>query len=217
MAEMENPSRDFVPALTILQVFAIPMYLLTGAGVYGLAGQYVTSPALGSAPELPAKIAYGILLVTLLNTGLFYGHAGIKCLYVVLMRDILKIPGQMTLNTAKIWIIWLGLVIVYWILVFLLANAIPSFSNIIAVSSALLVSWFSFGLPGIFWLYLYWDNRFRDWKMTTMTLLNMLLVLTGAFLNVAGMWASISSLVDLFNDPESDITHPFSCADNRLF
>lgn len=61
-AEMRDPSRDYVPALIILQAFAIPMYLFTGEAIYGLAGHYVTSPALGSAPLVPAKAAYGILM-----------------------------------------------------------------------------------------------------------------------------------------------------------
>ncbi len=217
MAEMENPSEDFVPALIILQTFAIPMYLITGAAIYGLAGKYVTSPALGSAPYIPAKVAYGILLFTLFNTGLLYGHAGIKFLYVFVMRDWLKIPEQITMNNVKTWTIWIGLATLFWTLVFILANAIPVFNSIVAVSSALLVAWFSFGLPGLFWLHLNWGNQFKDWKMTVKSLLNWLLVLAGAFLNVAGMWAAIDTLVKLFNNPNSTVRGPFTCADNSLF
>jgi hypothetical protein len=216
MAEMENPSRDFVPALTILQCFAIPMYLLTGAAVYGLAGQYVTSPALGSAPLVPAKVAYGIAFVTLFNTGMLYGHAGVKFLYVTLMRDLLRIPEQVTRSTVRTWSIWLGLGTFFWVVVFLLANAIPVFNSIIGVSSALLTSWFSFGIPGICWLYMNWDRQFVDKRTTAISLLNWLLIAAGAFLNVAGMWASIKSLVLLFNEPGSDI-RAFTCADSSLF
>jgi hypothetical protein len=38
-----------------------PLYMATGAIIYALAGQYATSPALGSAPLIPAKVAYGIV------------------------------------------------------------------------------------------------------------------------------------------------------------
>ncbi|KAL6249597.1 hypothetical protein RBB50_003450 [Rhinocladiella similis] len=216
MAEMENPARDFVPAVAILQCFAIPMYLITGAAVYGLAGKYVTSPALGSAPLIPAKAAYGIAFITLFNTGMLYGHAGIKYLYVTLMRDILRIPEQITRNDIKTWSIWIGLTTFFWIIVFILANAIPVFNSIIAVSSALLVSWFSFAIPGICWLYMNWHHQFRTWKMTVKSLLNWLLVAGGIFLNVAGLWASISLLVSVFDDPKSNI-RAFTCADNSLF
>ncbi|KAK4938263.1 hypothetical protein LTR10_021242 [Elasticomyces elasticus] len=216
-AEMRDPSRDYVPALIMLQCFAIPMYLITGGAIYGLAGQYVTSPALGSAPLIPAKAAYGILLITLFNTGLFYSHAGIKYLYIVVMRDALKIPEQMTRNNVKSWGIWVSLATAFWTLVFLLANAIPSFSNIIGVSSALLVGWFSFGLPGIFWLHLNKGKHFANWKMTSLAVLSYLLIALALFLNSAGMWASISSLITLFNSKTSTVHGPFTCADNSLF
>ena len=215
IAEMENPSRDYVPALIITQTFGIPMYMITGGAIYGLAGQYVTSPALGSAPLIPAKAAYGILLVTLFNTGLFYSHAGIKYLYVVIMRDGLKTPGEMTRNSVKSWGIWVGLATGFWTVVFLLANAIPSFSSIIGVASALLVGWLSFGIPGICWLHLYWDRQFSNWKMTSLALISYGLILLALFLNTAGMWASITSLIKLFNS--SSVHGPFTCADNSLF
>ncbi|KAI8294281.1 putative aminotransferase [Colletotrichum sp. SAR11_240] len=186
MAEMKDPAKDYVSALVILQSFAIPIYLITGGAIYGLAGDYVTSPAIGTAPLLPAKVAYGILLSTLFCTGLFYGHAGIKYLFVVTMRDLLKIPHQMTTNTVKSWGIWVLLGTGFWILVFVLANAIPVFNSIIAVSSALLVAWFSFGLPGIFWLHLNWKQQFSSKRMIALSCLNWGLVFMGAFLNTAG-------------------------------
>ncbi|KAF4875322.1 N amino acid transport system protein [Colletotrichum siamense] len=217
MAEMKDPAKDYVSALVILQSFAIPIYLITGGAIYGLAGDYVTSPAIGTAPLLPAKVAYGILLSTLFCTGLFYGHAGIKYLFVVTMRDLLKIPHQMTTNTVKSWSIWVLLGTGFWVLVFVLANAIPVFNSIIAVSSALLVAWFSFGLPGIFWLHLNWKRQFSSKRMIALSCLNWGLVFMGAFLNTAGMYASVDTLVKLFSDPESTINGPFSCADNSLF
>jgi len=217
MAEMRDPNKDYVPALVILQSFAIPMYLITGGAIYGLAGDYVTSPAIGTAPLLPAKIAYAILLLTLFSTGLFYGHAGIKYMFVVIMRDFLKTPQELTSNTIKSWGIWISLATGFWVLVFILASVIPVFNSIISVSSALLVAWFSFGLPGIFWLHLNWKRQFSSKKMIAMACLNWGLVAMGAFLNTAGMYASIDSLITLFNDPDSNVDGPFSCADNSLF
>ncbi|KAK3633143.1 hypothetical protein LTR56_015919 [Elasticomyces elasticus] len=216
-AEMKDPHKDYVPALIILQTFAIPMYLITGGAIYGLAGQYVTSPALGSAPLIPAKAAYGILMVTLFNTGLFYSHAGVKYLYIVVMRDLLNIPGEMTTNAVRPWSIWVGLATFFWAFVFILANAIPSFNNIIGVSSALLVGWFSFGIPGIFWLHMNWSRQWVSWRSASVAVLSYLLILLAFLLNSAGMWASISSLVKIFNSSESTVRGPFTCADNSLF
>lgn len=217
MAEMRDPSKDYVPALVILQSFAIPMYLITGGAIYGLAGEYVTSPAIGTAAIVPAKVAYIILLLTLISTSLFYGHAGIKYLFVVLMRDVLKTPRELTSNTFKSWGIWIGLATFFWVVVFVLANAIPVFNSIISVSSALLVAWFSFGFPGMFWLHLNWKRQFSSKRMIAMSVLNWGLVLMGLFLNTAGMYASIDSLITLFNDPDNNVDGPFTCADNSIF
>lgn len=218
IAEMANPDRDYVPALYILQGFAVPMYLITGGAIYGLAGQFITSPALGSAPYIPAKVAYGILMASLLNTSLFYGHTGTKLMYVSVMRDILKTPHEMTRNTVRSWGIWIGLGFVFWVFAFVLCGSIPVFSSFIAVASALLVSWFSFGLPAVFWLNLNWKTQFRrSWRHATIAVLNWLLLICGIFLNVCGMWASISTLVNLFNDPDSGVPGPWTCADNSLF
>ncbi|KAJ5116035.1 hypothetical protein N7456_000383 [Penicillium angulare] len=217
MAEMKDPNREYVPSLVILQAFAIPMYLITGGAIYGLAGDYVTSPAIGTAPILCAKIAYGILLLTLFATGLFYGHAGIKYLFTVVMCHVLKSPEQMTMNSFKSWTAWIVLTTFYWILVFILANAIPVFNSIIAVSSALFVAWFSFGFPGAFWLHLNWKEQFSSKRMIALACLSWGLVIMGAFLNTSGIYASIDSLVDLFNNPDSGVDGPFTCADNSVF
>jgi hypothetical protein len=151
----------------------------------------------------------------LFNTGLFYGHSATKFLYVVVMRDGLKIVDQATKNTIRTWSIWVGLATVFWGVVFVIANAIPVFNNIISVSSALLVSWFSFGVPAICWLQLNWDVQFRDWKMTIKSLLHYFIILCAAFLNVAGMWAAVEGLIVLFGT--SSVHGPFTCADNSLF
>lgn len=79
------------------------------------------------------------------------------------------------------------------------------------------MAWFSFGLPGIFWLHLNWERQFSSKKMIAMACLNWGLVLMGAFLNTAGMYASIDSLITLFNDPDNNVDGPFTCADNSLF
>jgi hypothetical protein len=217
MAEMKDPVKDFMPAMYMLQSFGIPLYIVAGTAIYGLAGQYTTSPALGSAPLIPAKAAYGIVLITLFNSGMLYGHAGIKFLYVAVMRDWLKIAEQGTMNTVKTWGIWIGLGTAFWAVCFIIANAIPSFNSIIGVASALISVWFSYGIPAACWLQLNWEIQFRDWKMTIKSLLHWLLIACSAFLCVAGMWAAIEGLIKLFNGPTSTVHGPFTCVDNSLF
>jgi len=78
MAEMRDPSKDFPPALFMQKSFEVVIYIVVACVIYGLAGDAVTSPALGAAPQLTAKIAYGILIPSVLGTGLIIGITAIK-------------------------------------------------------------------------------------------------------------------------------------------
>jgi hypothetical protein len=56
-----------------------------------------------------------------------------------------------------------------------------------------------------------------SWKTISLAILSYSLIALALFLNGAGMWASISSLLEIFNDPDGGVGGPFSCADNSLF
>lgn len=63
MAELKDP-RDFTKSLCLLQTADISLYLVAAVVIYRFAGDAVTSPALGSASPVIAKVAYGIALPT---------------------------------------------------------------------------------------------------------------------------------------------------------
>jgi amino acid transporter len=216
MAEMRDASRDFMPSMYILQLFAIPMYTIVGAVIYALAGQYTTSPALGAAAVIPSKVAYGILLPTLLGTSLVFGHTSIKFIFVEVLR-LLNIEHEYDRNTKRTWSIWIGIGTCFWILAFILANAIPIFDSILSISSALFVAWFTFGISGVMWLYLNWNVQFRGWKKTSMAILNWSIILMTLFMNGAGLWASIDQLIETYNDPNTPVSSSFTCADNSIW
>ena len=216
MAEMKNPSKDFVPGLVALQAFSIPMYLMVAIAIYCLSGQYVTSPALGSAPELPAKIAYGIAVPALLGTGLVFGHTAIKYLYVVIMRAI-KATDQMTDRSTKSMAVWGGSATIFWILSFLLANAIPIFESILNISAATLIAWFTFGISSIFWFFLNKGRLLSTPTKISLTVANVLIIVMSCFMTSAGLWSAVTDLMDTFNNGESDIDGVFTCADNSIF
>jgi len=216
MAEMKDASRDFMPSMYILQAFAIPMYTIVGAVIYGLAGQFTTSPSLGSAPIIPSKVAYGILLPTLLGTSLVFGHTSIKYIFVEVLR-MLKIEHEYDRNTKRTWAIWVGIGTVFWVLAFVLANAIPIFDSILSISSAIFVAWFTFGISGVMWLYLNWDVQFKGWKKISLSILNWTIILLTLFMNGAGLWASIDQMIATYNDPSTPVSSSFTCADNSIW
>ena len=57
-----------------------------GIVVYYYAGQYLSSPALGSAGFLMQKVSYGIALPGLFASALLYCHFGAKMLFVRALR-----------------------------------------------------------------------------------------------------------------------------------
>ncbi|RSL38128.1 hypothetical protein CEP53_015146, partial [Fusarium sp. AF-6] len=102
-----------------------------------------------------------------------------------------------------------------WLLI--LSNAIPIFDSILSITSATTISWFTYGFSAVFWFHMNWDNLFRDWKKICLTLLNAFLIIISLFMNAAGLWASITELLDLFNADDSSIRGVFSCGSNAQF
>ncbi|KAK7417432.1 hypothetical protein QQX98_004551 [Neonectria punicea] len=216
MAEMRSPDRDFPMALACLEVFSITIYTIVAIAIYCLAGDYTTSPALGSAPYIPAKIAYGIVLPAVFATAMAFGHTGIKYMYVVAMRWM-KSTHQVTDRSVKSWGTWIACVTLYWIIVWIISNAIPVFDSILAISSATTIAWFTFGLSAIFWFHLNWDCLFKDRKKILLTIFNALLIVQSLFMNAGGLWSSITELMSIFESESSKVKGAFSCGDNSSF
>ena len=139
MAEMKDPVRDFPFALRGLIIVSTSLYLLIAIAVYCLAGDYTTSPALGSAPITPAKIDYGIIIPAVVTTGLSCGHIGTKYIHIKVMQAI-KSQSEITADTLKSWACWITTLTVFWIICFILSNAIPIFDSIVSISQ-LRASW----------------------------------------------------------------------------
>ncbi|KAF5018972.1 hypothetical protein F66182_9035 [Fusarium sp. NRRL 66182] len=216
MAEMIDPVRDFGFALAWLEVVSITFYVIVAIAIYCLAGEYTVSPALGSAPETIAKIAYGIVLPAVFSTGLAFGHTGIKYMYVQVMKHF-KLTGEMTANNVRSWSIWMGLVTIFWVLCFIISNAIPVFDSILSIASATTISWFTFGFSAVFWFHMNWGQLFSSPTKIGLVLVNAFLIAISLFMNAAGLWASITELLDLFANESSAIQGVFSCGSNALF
>ena len=215
MAEMRDPGKDFPPALFMQKGFEVVVYVVVACVIYALAGDAVTSPALGSAPILPAKIAYGILIPSVLGTGLVIGITAIKFMYVAIMRRMK--PAHINTHDRWTWTMWISIGTVFWVVTFVVSNAIPVFNSILSISAAIFVSWFTFGLTSVFWLHLNWKIHFSTRRKTCLALINYAIILFTLFLNVGGLYSSLKALIDIFNDPENGLNGPFTCGDNSIF
>ncbi|KAF1837329.1 hypothetical protein BDW02DRAFT_595651 [Decorospora gaudefroyi] len=215
MAEMKNTPRDFPPALFMQKAFEVVIYIIVACVIYGLAGDAVKSPALGSAPRITAKIAYGILIPSVLGTGLVIGITAIKYMYITIMRNTK--PDQVNVHNAFTWTMWVGLGALFWIASFIISNAIPIFSSILNISSAIFISWFTFGLTSIFWLHLNWKTQWSSPRQKALAVLNYAIMMMTIFLMVGGLYTSLTALIDIYNNPEITLNGPFTCADNSIF
>jgi hypothetical protein len=215
MAEMRDPSRDFPPALFMQKGFEVVIYSVVACVIYAFAGDAVASPALGSAPKLPAKIAYGILIPSVLGTGLVIGITAIKYIYVSIMRRTK--PQHINTHNGWTWTMWVTIGTVFWLVTFVVSNAIPIFSSILNISASIFVSWFTFGLTSIFWIHLNWGQQFSTPRKSCLAVFNWAIMAFTLFLNAGGLYASLTALIDIFNDPNSGLNGPFTCGDNSIF
>ncbi|KAJ3454278.1 hypothetical protein MRS44_018172 [Fusarium solani] len=191
MAEMTDPQRDFAAALAWLEASSIGFYVFVAVTIYCLAGEYTASPALGSTSVAFARVAYGLVIPSVLTKGLAFGHTGIKYAYVEVMKYF-GIAQEITASNKRSWLIWLGIVTVFWILSFVLSIAVPVFDSIVSMTSAVTVAWFSFGISAIFSLHR--SAKRCGWRNTCLAVFNVLLIAGSLFLNGAGLWSSTTGL-----------------------
>lgn len=240
IAEMENPSRDYPRAVTIEKCVSTSIYCIVAAVVYALSGESVASPALGSLQPLMAKVAYGLIFVGLLGTGLVFGMTAGRYLHVYFLRvigthqakkngsfneEVSSSSGSSRGRRASIamshmgqkteWAVWIFSVTLFWVVVWILANAIPVFSSLLNISAALLLSWFTWGVTVLFWFHLNWNGKWRSSKKKiTMAAFNVFIMCVTLFMVVPGMYASIDALLNVF--ATTDVNGAFTCADNSI-
>ena len=170
ISELKNPE-EYPKALFLLQGCDTSLYLLVAGVVYGYGGKDVASPALGSTGPLLSKIAYGIAIPTIIIAGVINGHVAAKYIYVRLFRG----TEMMSKKNWKSFGIWALIGLTLWTLAWIIAEAIPVFNDLLALISSLFASWFTYGLSGVFWLYLNWGHYRDSKKKMALTALNMVI------------------------------------------
>ncbi|KAE8153690.1 transmembrane amino acid transporter protein-domain-containing protein [Aspergillus avenaceus] len=203
IAELKDP-KDFPKALTTLQCIDISLYIVCGVVIYRFAGVDVESPALGSAGPLMAKVAYGVALPTILIAGVINGHIACKSIYTRVFAGTDRMHKRDRIAVGS----WIGIAVFLWVVAWIIASAIPVFSTLLSLMTALFASWFSFGLPGAFWLYMNKTLWLSSPRKVALTLLNTFCVCLGILMCGLGVYSSGKAIHD---DPGS---RSFSCANN---
>ncbi|MCJ1473470.1 hypothetical protein MMC13_002121 [Lambiella insularis] len=204
---MKNP-RDAFKAAYTLQGFATVFYAVFAIVTYLYIGNGVASPSFSSLPSLWAKITFGIAIPNFLIAGSLYSHTAAKLLFVRFFRK----SHHLHEHTFVGWSVWIVLIFVMNAAAFVLAVGVPIFNYLIGIAASLFASWYTYGIAGAFWIYDTYHYRGGTGGMRSrpvMTTLNVLTLLAGSFICVAGMYVTIYSIVQAY--AAGTIEAPFSC------
>ncbi|PWN45197.1 hypothetical protein IE81DRAFT_320368 [Ceraceosorus guamensis] len=206
MGELRKP-QDYRKALISLGAIEITIYTLTGAIIYSLSGDGVSSPAIFGAGALE-KPAWGVAIPVVYISGAI--NAQVACRY---MHDR-KFKGTLHgyFKTVYGWAWWLGMLLVGNVFSFVIAEVVPFFSSLLGIISALFISGFSYWLPGLAWFML-----IRDREASIFSSKNLigfigasLCLIVGFFTLGAGTYASVQSIIDAYAD--GTVNGVFTCA-----
>ncbi|KAI8982797.1 transmembrane amino acid transporter protein-domain-containing protein [Trametes punicea] len=214
IAEMREP-KDFPKALFMLQLADTTLYLIVGIVVYAYTGAGTVSPALGNTGVVLRRIAYGIALPTIIIAGVINGHVCAKLIFIRIFRRNGVHSRHMTTHSWSGWLTWIGICVGIWALAFVIAEVIPFFNDLLGVISSIFASWFTYGISGVFWFHLTpASERWTTWRQKCKSIFWGAIVLMGCLLMVAGLYASINSIVQGYRT--GGFPTPFTCADLGL-
>lgn len=204
VAEMRDP-REYTKALLIGQTGVTVFYVVIAAVVYGFCGQYVSSPALGSAGPLLKRISYGLAIPALLVSLTLYTHIPAKYVFVRVLRGRWKY--HLAHPTKIHWMAWLGATSGCTLIAYIIASGIPVFGSLISFIGAIFCPTVCM-VPYTFM----WFHDHPEWRTSLKTRvvagINVFIIVAGVFLTVAGTYGSIVDLISAVAD------RPWSCADN---
>jgi hypothetical protein len=95
-------------------------------------------------------------------------------------------PHQVNVHSTFTWVLWIAIGTLFWIVTFVVSNAIPIFSSILNISAAIFISWFTFGLTSALFFHLHWKEKHSSPRMIALSVLNYGIILLTLFLMIGG-------------------------------
>lgn len=205
MSELHTP-KDYVKSIWALGLIEMFIYTVTGALIYAFVGKDVSSPALLSAGTTISRIAFGVALPVIFISGSIN-----SC---VVGRFVLDraFPNSTIryVNTKAGWAIWIGFLIFETAIAWVIAEAIPFFSDLLGIISALFISGFTFYFPALFWFQLIKEGKWnRDWKNISLSIVNAICLVIGVAVLGCGTYASVQDIVNQYHS--GSVRTPFTC------
>ena len=144
-------------------------------------------------------------MTAIVIAGVIYGHVGAQYIFNRIFRDTKHMVRRTKLSTIS----WFAVTFFAWAIAMVIAESIPVFNNLLGLVGALFASWFSYGLPGVFWLWMQWGNWFSSPKQICHFVANVVLFIVGLLICVLGFWASVEAIIEAGTEQK-----PWTCASN---
>ena len=183
----------------------ILIYTLTGAIIYSFVGAEVDSPALLSVSNTISRVAFGIALPVIFISGSINTTVALRYIHGRMFKNsVLKY-----INTVAGWASWIVLVVIFTIIAWVIAEAIPIFSDLLSLASALFVSGFSFWIPAVMWYRLLRKGSPFARENLLMSAACLLAFIIGIITLGAGSYATIADIIKLTTTGTAH--KPFTC------
>lgn len=153
-----------------------------------------------------SKVAFGIGLPVIFISGSINTTVVGRYLH----GRIFKNSVVRFINTKNGWISWLALITVITIIAWIIAEAIPFFSDLLSISSSLFISGFTFYLPAMMWFMLIRKGPWYARENLVLSIANGFCFLIGMIVLVGGTYASIDDIIRKYR--AGDVRGAFTCA-----
>lgn len=205
MSELHTP-KDYVKSIWALGLIEIFIYTVTGGLVYAFVGQSVSSPALLSSSFTVSRVAFGVALPVIFISGSI--NATVAGRYII--ERAWRNSSIRYINNKAGWTVWIVILVVQVVIAWVIAEAIPFFSDLLGIISALFISGFSFYFPALFWFMLIKEGKWNaNAKNIALSVLNAICFLIGLAVLGCGTYASVKDIVDQYND--GSVRGSFTC------
>ncbi|KAA8898243.1 hypothetical protein TRICI_006622 [Trichomonascus ciferrii] len=224
LAEMRRP-RDFWKGLLCAQTIIILVYLVYGIVVYYYQGQFAINPANQGISLYKWQTAMNaLILFTQFVSAAIYCNVAVKVIYRSIIERVFHGPPMVTRWGRVIFSVS---VVVFYALAYILASAIPQFSNVTGFFAAILMVPFSYLFPPLLTLALrirqdghrkgfqtiqplnpQWWNAVL-WNRWYFKVFDIIIVLGSLACMGMGAWSSITAMIQTFH--EKGASTSFGC------
>ena len=181
ISEFKKPQHYF-RSVYVSMGFINTAYFALGLTMYAYCGKWIVSPALGSGGPTIKIIAYALAIPGLIAGAVITIHIAAKTLFVRILRNTDHLEG----NTKTHWLTWFGCTYGLGLIAWLLAEAVPFFSSLVALIGALGFAPLGICLPALFWFHMHPSYLRGTWKQKTLWMLHVGMLIVGIFTMVAG-------------------------------